>query len=468
MKKGEQKVIRLTVTPAAEPIPAFRHRLVARDIDLQPGNAAPFYYRALLEIPPLVKRMRDADDPDRASKGCMHRWRQLHEIPLETVRKAGFRLDWLIDQQLNTATSRRQCDWQFGIEDLQGFKVYNFVLPEIQQMRELCGLVALHTRLAIADGRLDDALDAIRMNYRIAGDAATTRFLVCCLVGTAVARIVNETLIELIAARGSPNLYWALTELPNPLIDLGPAFRFESEIRARVFPFIQESETTQRSYEEWNRLFRMSWREIYKGMLEGRCRKVTPLQTELTALATALAGYPHAKRQLVAEGMDAGRVDEMPVGQVLAAYSERNCERLRDEWKKLFYMPFWEYQAREPVTGRELNEAADPFSRHAQREVLPMASALLFGFAQYRVPQVRLQREIAALRLIEALRMYAAEHGGRLPTSLDEVTRVPLPMNPATGQPFDYTLEDGVAVLEMPRLDRHESERERFEIVIAQ
>ncbi|HEX9784733.1 MAG TPA: hypothetical protein VGA56_18650, partial [Opitutaceae bacterium] len=140
MKKAEQKVIRLAVTPAAEPVPAFRHRLVARDIDLKPGNAAPFYYRAMLEIPPLVKRLRKADDPDHEIKGCGHRNRPLHEIPSETARKAGFRLNWLIDQQLNTAAARRYCDWQFGEESLQGMQVYSFLLPEIQQMRELCSL----------------------------------------------------------------------------------------------------------------------------------------------------------------------------------------------------------------------------------------------------------------------------------------------------------------------------------------
>src|SRR5262245_61423010 len=40
--------VRMSVTPAAEPLPAFKYRLMKRDLDLKPGNAAPYYYRALL------------------------------------------------------------------------------------------------------------------------------------------------------------------------------------------------------------------------------------------------------------------------------------------------------------------------------------------------------------------------------------------------------------------------------------
>src|SRR3954471_18172390 len=63
---GGQTVVRMTVTPAAEPIPALRHRLVARDVDLKPGNAAPYYYRAMLDLASTMERIRKefGDDYD--------------------------------------------------------------------------------------------------------------------------------------------------------------------------------------------------------------------------------------------------------------------------------------------------------------------------------------------------------------------------------------------------------------------
>ncbi len=74
---------------------------------------------------------------------------------------------------------------------------------------------------------------------------------------------------------------------------------------------------------------------------------------------------------------------------------------------------------------------------------------------------------MAALRVIESLRMYAAEHGGGLPKKLDEITAVPVPPNPATGKPFVYRLDGPTAVLELPPSDGLYSGNRRYEIQIA-
>lgn len=60
----------------------------------------------------------------------------------------------------------------------------------------------------------------------------------------------------------------------------------------------------------------------------------------------------------------------------------------------------------------------------------------------------RLARDIAMLRCIEAIRMYAADHGGKLPRSLAEITAVPLPTDPLNGGAFHYELAGGKAILE--------------------
>ena len=70
------------------------------------------------------------------------------------------------------------------------------------------------------------------------------------------------------------------------------------------------------------------------------------------------------------------------------------------------------------------------------------------GPSQYRVHRKRwlLDQRIALLRHVEALRLYAAEHGGTLPRSLSEVP-VPLPDDPLTGKPFRYELAGDTAHL---------------------
>ena len=53
---------------------------------------------------------------------------------------------------------------------------------------------------------------------------------------------------------------------------------------------------------------------------------------------------------------------------------------------------------------------------------------------------MQLEQQIALLRHVEALRIYAAEHDGKLPAQLADII-VPLPSDPVTGKPFTYTLE---------------------------
>ena len=61
--------------------------------------------------------------------------------------------------------------------------------------------------------------------------------------------------------------------------------------------------------------------------------------------------------------------------------------------------------------------------------------------------QTALERALAALRVIEALRMHAAVHDGKLPDKLDDVTEVPIPNDPGTDRPFEYNRDGDTATL---------------------
>jgi hypothetical protein len=71
------------------------------------------------------------------------------------------------------------------------------------------------------------------------------------------------------------------------------------------------------------------------------------------------------------------------------------------------------------------------------------------------------------LRVIEALRMYAADHDGALPAKLADIEEVPVPTNPATGKPFVYRLDGAKAILELPPSDQVNGSNCRYEIQIA-
>ena len=62
----------------------------------------------------------------------------------------------------------------------------------------------------------------------------------------------------------------------------------------------------------------------------------------------------------------------------------------------------------------------------------------------------RLDRHIAVLQCLEALRLYAGAHNGKFPDELSNVTEVNIPNDPITGKPFVYSRTGSKAVLEGP------------------
>jgi hypothetical protein len=63
-----------------------------------------------------------------------------------------------------------------------------------------------------------------------------------------------------------------------------------------------------------------------------------------------------------------------------------------------------------------------------------------------------LKRKIQSLRIIEAVRHHLAAHDGKLPTTLDEIKDVPIPLDPMTDQAFEWKVEGETAVLKAPPL----------------
>ncbi len=81
---------------------------------------------------------------------------------------------------------------------------------------------------------------------------------------------------------------------------------------------------------------------------------------------------------------------------------------------------------------------------------IPLARLALPATQRVLLARDRLERQFVALRLIEAIRLYAANHQGKLPPTLADVKEVPLPVCPLTGKSFAYRVEDDKAYLSAP------------------
>ena len=140
-----------------------------------------------------------------------------------------------------------------------------------------------------------------------------------------------------------------------------------------------------------------------------------------------------ARRRLVEVGLSEVQVRLFPAEQVILLDLKRGVEDRFDDAIKTTNLPVWQA---ETVT-----------NRHKPPDDLP---TIVDEFVPAVGPTVRmrtrLDQRIALLRHVEALRLYAAEHGGSLPTKLSDLT-VPLPDDPFTGKPFRYEITGNTAHL---------------------
>ena len=479
-------IYQMLVTPASEPVPRLRHRLVAADADLKPGNATTFWYRAMIdwardywrvcEIVAERSQTESDGEPVEAKRKLssvgqelLDAWREPHEttlsrMPVARAKEAtelllGGRRDEMVEAALRETT-----DWDLGVRRLEGHECYDFLLLEFQPMRSLSRVMCLDARVAIAERRLDDALHTLGVNFELAMAAAEPPLFVCRLIGGAIAQMGFETLRDFQCHPEAPSLYWALADLPRPLIDRRESIRFESGIGERMYALIRDPESVDRTDREWGRLLE----ECLDSLADQAdpCPTCNPPQRTseraerliewIAGLRNADRDHPGvrlATRRLRDRGYTSEELAAMPIGRLLAIDAVAAYRTANDAVEAAFQLPWIEGAAARDAAVQRLNEAAHPLSDSPYREVLPIATLTAAATKAASRGIVRQQQTADVLRLVEALRLHAGETGS-LPASLDEINCVPVPRNPATGRPFRYQLDDDTATIELPTSDR--------------
>lgn len=434
------ETLQLTVAPAAEPVPALKYTLTPRNRELQPGDATPFFYRALLmqaEIPAATRqKFSDRSESwfgqqvDQTVRDEMRQWLVAHESSLAELRKA-------------TYCERAEVDLR--LRDLRGIAAVSFLLPDAQNSRNLARVLKVQARLAIREGRYDDALESIRMGIRLAGLVAVPPTLINDLVGISIVSLMSDELLQLSAAPNSPNLYWAIASLPQPVIDMRAAFEQEGSFPEQVFPFLRDAETADRTPDQWRQLMLMTFEQIHQLSTEWP-GKPAPFN-ELTTSWHMLRAYPSAKQTLLELGFDSNRIEAMPVGQALAVATARTHRRTYEDLFKWTSLPYSAgasrlRQAEQKAFGNTPNES------ELRIEAIPISRLLLPAISQAWHASIRESRKLGSLQVIEAIRMHAASGGDKLPASLSDIRIVPVPLDPLLNQPFKYRVDGANATLE--------------------
>jgi hypothetical protein len=417
----------LAVRPKAAPVPAFRYRLLPLTSELNPGDAAPIYLRIRHEL----------DEESWKSIGQkVPEWLDLplDKFPTAEARAFVDRFAWRLEQ-MAFAARRETCDWGYTLPE-QRLSALEILLPDAQGMRAWSRLLALKARVEIAEGKFDEAVHTLETGIAFSRHVAQGPFLINGLIGAAIALDMLAQVEELVSRPDAPNLYWALTSLPRPLVYLRRPLDTEYVLVEGLVPELTDFDRLQTDAEWSSRLAHLHARLAHVKRTYLGDNKEPKLQIETDLARFTEETLPHARRYLrERQGAAPVRTERMSAGEAITRYLSGAYREVRDRWFEPGYVPL----AHALRLVRKTPKHSDDKALNVLLEMLPPMEGILQA-------EGRLERKLDALRIVEALRIYAEAHGGSLPDRLDQVTEVPIPADPSTGNPFECRRE-GDAIL---------------------
>jgi hypothetical protein len=422
--------IKLAVRPAAAPSPALKYELLPPLKDQTPGNAAFLYYRSF--SPDWWGNVRQPKEMEKIHKALETPIKELRDSDLKWLR------GWGALKEVDRAARREYLDWELTQRIREtGIAL---LLPDIQNFREVATLLAVRARLEMATGDLDAALATLQTGFALARHVQEGPTLIQALVGLAIAQVMLTQLEELIQQPGAPNLYWALTSLPRPFGDLRKPLGGEKLMLYGTLHMLRDVETTPLTAPQQEPLLKALGGVAEE--IDGPVAK-PGWPVRLLGVAYVLRAYPAARQALIAEGRKPADVEALPALQVVILHALHEYQRLQDDVFKWCSVPYAEARPHLIEAERQIKLARQRLEGIPFTELLPGMMKVVFAGA-------RTDRRIAALRCIEAVRLSAAAHDGKLPAALADITAVPVPADPVTGKAFAYQASGDKVTLSAP------------------
>jgi hypothetical protein len=426
----------LNVQPMATPKPALKYLLLPEVRELKAGNPAQWYLRCFAE------QRNFFFSKQATTERARYRAMPLAELPADKLRKyGGFALtqaDWAA--RLDTP------DWQ-ALDRVQT-EGMDLMLPELGPLHILATALQVRFRAEVAGRHYDDAVSTAKTMFAFARHLGEYPTESANLLGLSVADLAIDTLHEMVQQPGCPNLYWALTDLPCPLVDLRKGAQGDRTLVASdLKPLRDDASMTEAEMDELvsNLSGRMGFIREQAGLAP------RSLRVALQARVKDPEKVRTARARLVEAGYMADLIEKFPPLQVVLLDEKREYEFRRDDEMKFLALAPWQIDA---LSG----------GKDAGRGDDALFADLLPHVLKTRRAQGRLEQRIALLRHVEALRMYAAAHEGKLPETLADIS-VPLPADPFTGKPFAYKVEGATARIQ-GAAPRGEDKNPRYEVTI--
>jgi len=418
-KTDVEETRELLVSVRAVESPLMKYRLLPAEYELRDGNAAPI----LLRLP---------WEQETYFTSVVPTFSDYLDLPLDDpkVLDSGKVFAPRLYVELKRAAYRRTAEWEYPIGERP---IANILLPDVQGARQIIGRgLSVWIRHRIAHGQIEEALEGISLGLANSRHYGRTPFVITQFVCAAVDSMMLARLEELLENPDCPNLYWALTALPRPLIDLRPAVELEQRFLQMSVAGLDELDDLQTEYQ---------WAQ--------KAQEVTRLLAEVGGNAEPKSGLPGSVIQRLAQRARAELPSRIDGG------ADR-VEKMSDAEAGLRWLIHFNVEQSQEIAALMSLEppAAIPQLAELQEHGVQYRSELgissLFVLEQPFDAYIfsrKAQRRIDALRVVEAVRNYAATHQGQLPSALDEIADTPIPNDIFTGEPFHYELTEVAALL---------------------
>lgn len=201
--------LELAVYPVKAPELAEKYSLLLKADKQTEADAVPLYEKAIQAMPKGGKQLKQIQE-----------WLQLppEQLPQKQV-------DETIQKNIESlrlvarAARCKQCNWPKWKPGTTP--------PDQSGYRNLAFLLKLWARLEIVRGGYDGALLAMQTGFGMARHVGQGPTTIQAMVGTAIGGMMCREVELFIKGKDSPNLYWALANLPKPLADVKIAIESE-------------------------------------------------------------------------------------------------------------------------------------------------------------------------------------------------------------------------------------------------
>jgi len=416
----KDREVLLDVQPMAAPVPALKYQLLPDVAEMNPGNAVPAYLRCFGEQHSFFFSKEGSEERERLLK-----------CPLTDI-KPGQLSDYGRSalRQADHAARLEYADWNMLTQMRE--QGYMLLLPEIQQLRTLATALAVRGRGQLVDKDFEGATRTLKTMFALARHLGEYPTIITGLVGAAIAQIGLNLVEEFIQQPGAPNLYWALTAIPQPLVEVRKAVSAERIISDATFGTLMNPKHIWGADEIATATQKL---KEFAAMLVNEAEERIDAEQWLKGRLTDEKWLQASRKGLTEAGFPAATVGQYPPEQVLLYHLSHKARVQLDEAAKWVPVPYWQAEAALEEAAKKPVEIEEKLTR-----------AMVFNLGKLRAAHVRLEQRIDLLRVAEAIRLDAAKNGGKLPTTLNDLS-VPVPMDPVTGKSFDYKLDGMTALL---------------------